>query len=53
MSDDLLSGDVGVDTDFDPNAVSSDDFLDDPAEDNLDLEGDLTEDAEDESLDDE
>ena len=35
MSDDLIVDDVAGDADFDPNAVDSDVFLDDPKEDVL------------------
>jgi hypothetical protein len=49
MSDDFLAGDIlasddlAADADFDPNAVDSDAFLDDPKEDvlDVDLDGDL------------
>ena len=40
-TDDILSGDTDTDsTDFDPNAVESDDFLDDPEEELLDADVD-------------
>ena len=61
MSDDIISGgilplgDLAGDVDFDPNAVDSDAFLDDPKDDVLgvDLADGLLGDDDDELLDDE